>query len=83
MEMVSTKDQILEVALNLFSVRNMDHQRLYIFSIVVKFSQQKLTNGSKGNAMSVVLDFISSALLWIGIGLCVAFSIVKMKAEMS
>ena len=30
--------------------------------------------------MSVVLDFISSALPWIGIGLCVAFSIVKMKA---
>ena len=27
--------------------------------------------------MSVVLDLISSALPWIGIGLCVAFSSVK------
>ena len=31
--------------------------------------------------MSVVLDYIGSALPWIGIGLCVAFSCVKIKAS--
>lgn len=30
--------------------------------------------------MNGLLDFINSALPWIGIGLCVAFSSVKMKA---
>lgn len=40
----------------------------------------KLTNVSKGDIMNGLIDFINSALPWIGIGLCAAFSSVKMKA---
>ena len=58
----------------------MDYQRLYIFSIVAKFLQQKLTNVSKESIMNGLIDFINSALPWMGIGLGVAFSNVKMKA---